>query len=63
MEKDENGFSTVTNAAEIQSIEALHADGISLGSLWYSNHLVRGNPFEVKVFGNFGGRWRRCANR
>jgi len=43
MEKDENGFSTVKSAAEIQSVEALHAEGISLGSLWYSNHLVRGN--------------------
>jgi predicted ATPase len=44
MEKDENGFSTVSCATDIQSVEALHAEGIPLGSLWYSNHFGRGNP-------------------
>lgn len=44
MEKDDNGFSAVTCATDIQSINELYAEGIPMGSLWYSNHFGRGNP-------------------
>jgi len=44
MEKDEHGFSSIQCAAEIPTINELHAEGLPLGSLWYSNHFGRGNP-------------------
>lgn len=44
LEKDENGFSNATLASSIPSINELHEEGISLGSLWYSNHFGKGNP-------------------
>lgn len=44
LEKNSDGFSNVTLAASIESIKELHAEGITLGSLWYSNHFGRGNP-------------------
>jgi len=44
MEKNNQGFSTMTCASDIQSVNELHAEGIPMGSLWYSNHFGRGNP-------------------
>lgn len=44
LEKDEKGFSSAVRAADIPTIKDLHAEGIPLGSLWYSNHFGRGNP-------------------
>jgi predicted ATPase len=42
--KGEDGFSSVVRAADVPSVRELHAEGIPLGSLWYSNHFGRGNP-------------------
>jgi len=44
LDKDETGFSSAVRAAEIPTIKELFAEGIPLGSLWYSNHFGRGNP-------------------
>jgi predicted ATPase len=39
LEKNKNGFSTLTRAADIQGVQALYDEDIPMGSLWYSNHL------------------------
>jgi predicted ATPase len=44
MEKNDQGLSSLTCASDIQSVNELHAEGIPMGSLWYSNHFGRGNP-------------------
>lgn len=44
LEKSEDGFTTALRAADIAHIQELFAEGIPLGSLWYSNHFGRGNP-------------------
>lgn len=44
LEKDDKGFSTAVRAADIPTIKDLYAEGVPLGSLWYSNHFGRGNP-------------------
>jgi len=44
LEKNTQGFSELTRAADIPGIAALHAEGIPLGSLWYSDHFGKGNP-------------------
>ncbi|MDJ0835326.1 MAG: AAA family ATPase [Acidobacteriota bacterium] len=38
LEKDDNGETQARRTADIPTIEALKAEGIPLGSLWYSNH-------------------------
>ena len=38
LEKDSDGFSTLSRAADIQSVKELFDEGIPMGSLWYSNH-------------------------
>ena len=38
LEKDSDGFSTLSRAADIQSVKELFNEGIPMGSLWYSNH-------------------------
>lgn len=38
LEKDENGFTQATRTADMPQIKELTAEGIPLGSLWYSNH-------------------------
>lgn len=38
LEKDAKGFSSLVRAADIPSVKELYAEGIPLGSLWYSNH-------------------------
>ncbi len=38
MEKDENGHTQVKSTADMPAIKELEAEGIPLGSLWYSNH-------------------------
>lgn len=38
MEKNEQGHSVVTRTADMPTITPLNAEGIPLGSLWYSNH-------------------------
>ncbi|MDX2030030.1 MAG: AAA family ATPase [Blastocatellia bacterium] len=44
LEKGADGFSQVQRAADLSSIQELFAEGIPLGSLWYSNYLGKGNP-------------------
>jgi predicted ATPase len=44
LEKGKDGFSTAALAADIPSIKELYAEGITMGSLWYSNHFGRGSP-------------------
>lgn len=44
LEKDASGFSSLVCAADIPGVKELYAEGIPLGSLWYSNHFGRGNP-------------------
>ncbi len=38
MEKDENGHTQVKKTSDMPAIKELKAEGIPLGSLWYSNH-------------------------
>jgi predicted ATPase len=42
--RNESGFCAVQRASEIPTISELVAEGIPLGSLWYSNHLDDGEP-------------------
>ncbi|MBI3005309.1 MAG: AAA family ATPase [Ignavibacteriales bacterium] len=44
LEKDANGFTTASRASDAKEAQELHKEGIPLGSLWYSNHLGKGNP-------------------
>lgn len=44
LQKDEDGFSAIARAADLPNVPQLYAEGIPLGSLWYSNHFGRGNP-------------------
>ena len=44
LEKNESGFSESTRAADIAGIQEMCAEGIPLGSLWYSDHFGKGNP-------------------
>lgn len=44
IEKGNDGFSTITCAADLPTVKELFNEGIPLGSLWYSNHFGRGNP-------------------
>jgi predicted ATPase len=39
LEKQENGFSQITRASEIEFIQNMVAEGQPLGSLWYSDYL------------------------
>lgn len=44
LDKGSDGFSTLTRAADLVSVQSLYDEGIPLGSLWYSNHFGVGNP-------------------
>ncbi|MCS4510252.1 AAA family ATPase [Xylophilus ampelinus] len=44
LDKKDDGFSTLTRAADLPDIQALFDEGIPMGSLWYSNHFGIGNP-------------------
>jgi predicted ATPase len=44
LEKGQDGFSQLTCAADIRGIREMFAEGIPLGSLWYSDHFGIGNP-------------------
>jgi predicted ATPase len=39
LDKGNDGFSTLTRAADIKGVQALYDEDIPMGSLWYSNHL------------------------
>lgn len=44
LDKAEDGFSRLTRAADIDGVPELFAEGIPMGSLWYSNHFGIGSP-------------------
>jgi predicted ATPase len=44
LSKSKEGFSAIKRAADDRQVVGMVADGIPLGSLWYSNHLGGGNP-------------------
>jgi len=44
LSKGSKGTSSVQCAADNKAVVGMVADGIPLGSLWYSNHLGEGNP-------------------
>jgi predicted ATPase len=44
LDKDENGYSSLTRAADLPNVQALFDEGIPMGSQWYSNHFGMGNP-------------------
>lgn len=39
LEKDASGFSKVTRASDFAAVNNLVAEGLPLGSLWYSDYL------------------------
>ena len=43
LEKGEDGFSQMTRAADLKGVQELFDEGISMGSLWYSDHFGIGN--------------------
>lgn len=44
LEKSETGFSSLSRAADLPGVKELYAEGIPMGSLWFSNHFGMGNP-------------------
>lgn len=44
LDKDSDGHSSAQRSSDIPGVRDLAAEGIPLGSLWYSNHFGRGNP-------------------
>ncbi|MQM29008.1 MAG: ATPase [Candidatus Accumulibacter phosphatis] len=44
LDKGSDGFSHVTRAADVPGVREMFAEGIPMGSLWYSNHFGLGNP-------------------
>lgn len=42
--KSKDGGSTIHRASDDLAVQGMFDEGIPLGSLWYSNHLVGGNP-------------------
>jgi predicted ATPase len=44
LEKQPDGYSSLTRAADLPSVQELFDEGIPMGSLWYSNHFGIGSP-------------------
>ncbi len=44
LDKSRDGYSSLTRAADLASVQSLYDEGIPMGSLWYSNHFGMGNP-------------------
>ncbi len=44
LQKQQDGYSQITRAADIAGVQELFDEGIPTGSLWYSNHFGIGNP-------------------
>lgn len=44
LDKQSDGFSRLTLAADIKGVTELFDEGLPMGSLWYSNHFGIGNP-------------------
>lgn len=44
LDKQSDGYSSLTRAADLPSVQELFDEGIPMGSLWYSDHFGMGNP-------------------
>lgn len=44
LEKESDGYSRLTRAADIRGVRELFDEGIPMGSLWFSNHFGIGSP-------------------
>ena len=44
LDKGSDGFSRLSRAADLKGVREMFAEGIPMGSLWYSNHFGIGNP-------------------
>ena len=44
LDKGKDGFAQITRAADIPGVPELFAEGLPMGSLWYSDHFGIGNP-------------------
>jgi predicted ATPase len=44
LHKGSGGYTEATRAADIAGVQAMFAEGIPTGSLWFSNHFGMGNP-------------------
>lgn len=44
LDKNKQGESCLTRAADLREVRELYDEGIPMGSLWYSNHFGIGNP-------------------
>jgi predicted ATPase len=44
LRKNERGETQILRAADVPGIKELYAEGLPLGTLWYSNHFGQGNP-------------------
>ena len=44
LDKGDDGYSTLTRAADLPTVQALYEEGVPMGSLWYSDHFGIGNP-------------------
>jgi predicted ATPase len=44
LDKKSDGLSHLTRAANVPGVREMFAEGIPMGSLWYSNHFGIGNP-------------------
>lgn len=44
LDKGTDGYSTLTCAADIRGVKELYAEGLQMGSLWFSEHFGQVNP-------------------
>lgn len=44
LDKGKDGYSKLIRAADIEGIRELYAEGVPMGSLWFSDHFFRENP-------------------
>lgn len=44
LHKADDGFAQIKRAADIPGVKEVYAEGVPMGSLWYSNHLASTHP-------------------
>ena len=44
LDKADDGFAQIKRAADIPGVKEMYAEGVPMGSLWYSNHLASTHP-------------------
>lgn len=44
LDKNSDGYSSLTRAADLPTVMSLYDEGVPMGSLWFSNHFGIGNP-------------------